>query len=102
MANQVLDGNKWKRHPAGGPFLARRWFLVVAILAGVGLAPPSLGLGFCLDDQGFRAVLERSGRSYLTYDLFRFAPATPGAHEYMVTRGLLPWWAAPDLKLHFV
>ena len=83
-------------------FLARRWFLAVAILAGFALALPSLGLGFCIDDQGFRAVLEHSGRSRLAYDLFRFAPDTPGAHEYMVTRGLLPWWAAPDLKLHFI
>lgn len=65
--------------------------LAAAALA-LAIALPSVFTGFCTDDHGFRAAL-RVGRP--AHDLFRFAPAD-------VARGGLPWWSAPDLRIHFL
>jgi hypothetical protein len=67
------------------------------------LALPSLAVGFCTDDYDFRARVESTSRhAPASYDLFRFVRgAEPETHR-MIEAGYLPWWSAPDLKLHFV
>ncbi|HEY2511710.1 MAG TPA: hypothetical protein VGI39_12670 [Polyangiaceae bacterium] len=62
------------------------------------LALPSAFTGFCTDDHGFRAALRR-GQSPL--DLFRFAPGDLAQNQELVAHGALPWWSAPELRIHF-
>jgi hypothetical protein len=81
--------------------MTRRIAALIAIL----VALPSALIGFVTDDYGFRAMLRaRSGHASpyapAAWDLFRFVPGA-GARE-AIEAGRLPWWSAPDLKLHFL
>jgi len=80
-------------------YLTRRASLVAVAALTVAAALPTLFLGFCTDDHAFRALL-RAGRP--PYDLFRFAPGGLEQDRAMVARGILPWWSAADLKIHFL
>jgi len=70
---------------------------VLALLLGV----QSIAVGFCTDDYGFRAKL-KPGSPFAAYDLFRFAPGSSRGDELLVRFGALPWWSAPDLKIHLI
>ena len=82
-----------------------RWapptFAAIALALLVTL--PSLRLGFITDDYGFRAILRAPapyGRP--AYDLFRFAGGNPDETRRAIENGHAVWWAAPDLRIHFV
>src|SRR5262249_31586930 len=54
-------------------------------------------------DHGFRAMASsRSALAPKAYDLFRFAPGDEDVDRLLVHYGVLPWWSAPDLKVHFI
>src|SRR5262249_7377429 len=60
-------------------------------------------VGFLTDDYGFRAALHsRSASARAAYDLFRFVPGDGDGNATRVHSGRLPWWSAPDLKIHFI
>ena len=67
------------------------------IALGLALASMSISVGFLTDDQAFRAALHTRA----PYDLFRFAPGDPTATSWLVRSGHLPWWSAPELRIHF-
>jgi len=72
------------------------WFIVaLAVL----LAVPSLG-GFSSDDDIVLPALDGTRFDAPPwYDLYHFAGR---ALPEVVGRGILPWWSAPHLRLHFV
>jgi len=83
--------------------LGTRRAMAVAIALCLGIAATSISIGFLTDDHGFRAVLRStSPQAPPAYDLFRFIPGDPAANQFRIRIGRLPWWAAPDLRIHFV
>ncbi|HEY3801165.1 MAG TPA: hypothetical protein VGL61_01110 [Kofleriaceae bacterium] len=74
--------------------------LAVAIAIPLVFAALSLGLGFVTDDQGFRAVLHAGARP--AWDLFGFQRGDVAENALAIRHGHLAWWAAPDLKIHFL
>src|SRR4051794_17430899 len=82
-----------------GAWLGKRNVGIAIVVLAMLVAASSFAVGFATDDYGFRALLGRRGRSPL--DLFRFAPGDVVENHRLVTYGVLPWWSAPDLKLHF-
>ena len=101
MAQELLADSKQDR--LGRPLAHPR---APAAVIGLGclLALPSLAVGFCTDDHGFRALLHSKRASAPAfYDLYRFTPTTSAeGHELLVRKALLPWWSAPDFKLHLL
>src|SRR5690349_3000908 len=84
-------------------FLAGRAAMAIAIALSVAIALPSIAVGFHTDDHAFRAALHADGpRHRPAYDLFRFTGGEPRENELRVRFGALPWWSAPDLRLHFL
>ena len=86
-----------------GSKLAEPRARTVALVLGILVTLPSLALGFVTDDYGFRALLRAPaphGRP--AYDLFRFASGNLADNAAAILRGRLPWWSAPDLKIHFI
>ena len=81
-------------------WLGKRRVGIGVILVAMAIAAASFTVRFATDDYGFHALLERRGRSPL--DLFRFASGDLAENHRLVTYGMLPWWSAPDLKLHFL
>jgi hypothetical protein len=82
--------------------MSRRSLALFALCALV-LALPSLAVGFCTDDHAFRALLHHDppfGRPW--WDLFRFASGDAAEGQLLRRAGVLPWWTAPDFKLHFI
>ena len=71
---------------------------VVAIVLSLVVAAGSLRLGFITDDQAFRAKLHHEPNAL---DLFRFQSGDPAANAELIRVGRLPWWSAPELKIHF-
>src|SRR5215813_11262165 len=79
----------------------RAMWVVVGLTAC--LVAPSAGTGFCTDDYGFRAMASSgSALAPKAYDLFRFAPGDEDTNRLLVHYGVMPWWSAPDLKVHFI
>jgi hypothetical protein len=77
--------------------------LALVIAVALGLAARSIAIGFLTDDHGFRAALHaRNGHAPAAYDLFRFVPGDLVGNARGMRSGRLPWWSAPDLKIHFV
>jgi hypothetical protein len=64
------------------------------------LAATSISVGFCTDDYGFRALLR--ARPHAFVDMFRFASGELAANQLRIATGHLPWWTAPDFRLHLV
>lgn len=84
-----------------GSSLVLRWRRDAAIAVLVlALAAVSVRVGFCTDDYGFRALLR--ARPHAFVDMFRFASGDPAANLVRIATGHLPWWTAPDLRLHLV
>lgn len=83
--------------------LATRRAVAVVIALCIAVAATSISIGFLTDDHGFRAVL-RSTHPYAPppHDLFRFVPGDPAGNQLRIRTGRLPWWAAPDLRIHFL
>jgi len=83
--------------------LGHRGAMGIVIVAVMALASSSIAVGFLTDDHGFRAALRStSERAPAAYDLFRFVPGGVEANQRRVRYGAQPWWAAPDLKIHFL
>lgn len=83
--------------PAAEASSRKRTGLIAGALA---LAVPSVGLGFGVDEHGFRAALASGHAS--AFDLYRFATGAPSANRALVAHGLLPWWTASGFRLHFL
>jgi hypothetical protein len=82
--------------------LATRRSMAIVIALIMALAATSIAVGFLTDDHSFRAaVRSTSARAPAPYDLFRFATDAE-TNQLRVRVGHLPWWAAPDLKIHFL
>lgn len=83
--------------------LGSRGALAIVVVAVMALASSSIAIGFLTDDHGFRAALRStSARAPAAYDLFRFIPGEIEENQLRVRYGAQPWWAAPDLKIHFL
>ena len=83
--------------------LGTRRALAIAIGLCIAVAATSISIGFLTDDHGFRAVLRSSNpHAPPAYDLFRFIPGDPAGNQLRIRTGRLPWWAAPDLRIHFL
>lgn len=76
----------------------RSWLIVL----GLCLALPTLGAGFLTDDHRFRALASHPepGAASWMPDLFAFASGSVSANTASIAAGQLPWWTAPDFRLH--
>lgn len=84
-------------------WLGTRRALTVAFAFPLAIAAMSLGTGFVTDDYAFRALLHStSTHAPASWDLFRFVRGDPVESAVAVRFGRLAWWAAPDLKIHFL
>src|SRR5258708_2726161 len=73
------------------------WIIIVASLL---LAVPSVSSGFSSDDDIILPALDGNRiDAPHWYDLYYFAGR---ALPDVVAHGILPWWSAPQLRLHFV
>jgi hypothetical protein len=67
------------------------------------LTLPALWTGFQLDDLAMRlALLEHPDSSAGPADAFSFIKGDPQANREYMDLGILPWWAAGDLRLAFL
>jgi hypothetical protein len=68
------------------------------------LTLPTLTIGFYLDDHVFRAFLSGTwpGPEVPFWDLYRFATGDPELNRSAIAVGVMPWWSAPELRLHFI
>jgi hypothetical protein len=83
--------------------LGTRRAVAVVIALSIAVAATSISIGFLTDDHGFRAVLRSSNpNAPPPHDLFRFLPGDPAGNQLRIRIGRLPWWAAPDLRIHFL
>ena len=83
--------------------LGTRRAVAVVIALSIAVAATSISIGFLTDDHGFRAVLRSSNpHAPPPHDLFRFIPGDPAGNQLRIRIGRLPWWAAPDLRIHFL
>ncbi len=83
--------------------LGTRRAVAVVIALAIAVAATSISIGFLTDDHGFRAVLRSENpHAPAAYDLFRFIPGDPAGNQLRIRTGRLPWWAAPDLRIHFL
>ena len=84
-------------------WLGTRTALGLAIALSLAIAACSLRIGFVTDDYGFRAALHStSAHAPASWDLFRFQTGDADANAFLIRIGRLAWWAAPDLKIHFL
>jgi hypothetical protein len=86
-----------------GKILEARWapWSIVALTLLVTL--PSVQLGFYNDDHALRAALQGSWPGGPpAWDLYRFASGDAAENRAAIAAGGLPWWTAPELKLHLV
>lgn len=94
----------------------------LAALIGTLLCTPALWIGLQTDDHFYRAVLssdfatwrdsqtrerlidyiEGSGSRPRELDLFAFIRGDEEFNRRAITRGFLPWWAPPDLRISFL
>jgi hypothetical protein len=85
--------------------LASRWLLVIAAALAIALTLPTLGNGLEIDDHLFRAriVGDHWSPARTARELFVYAnPDHPEEVTEAMTRGELPWWAAPRLRWGFM
>lgn len=83
----------------------RHWPRIVALVALV-CTLTSLRAGWILDDYLHLAVLRQApagfaGLPEVTRELFRFVSGDQTERQHLMDEGLLPWWAAPHLKVAF-
>ncbi len=69
------------------------------MLLGLCFALPTLSAGFLTDDHRFRALLAERG-SRVAPELFDFASGETSQNLSSIAHGQLPWWTAPDFRLH--
>ena len=77
---------------------------LVAVVLGVLLALPALGVGLLADDYVLRSKLlelEPLERGPLL-DLFAFLPGTPQSLDLLRDHGLVPWWTHPEVRASFL
>src|SRR3954466_13619726 len=83
--------------------LGTRHALSIVIAVAMTFAATSIAIGALTDDHTFHAALHaQGGRAPAAYDLFRFVPGDLAGNQLRIRSGHLPWWAAPDLKIHFL
>jgi len=83
--------------------LGSRRAVIIAIAAIMVVAAPSIAIGFLTDDHVFRGELHStSTHAPAVYDLYRFVPGDAADNQLRIRFGHLPWWAAPDLRVHFL
>jgi hypothetical protein len=83
--------------------LGHRRLPLWAALVAVVLTLPSLGVGWQLDDYPQRLMMLGQAPEVAGGPLAVFAtiPGDRATNLRFMDRGILPWWAAPDLKLSF-
>jgi hypothetical protein len=80
-----------------------RWapWLIVTLTLLVTL--PSIQLGFYNDDHALRAALKGTWPGAPpAWDLYRFASGDAAENRAAIAAGSMPWWTAPELRLHLV
>ena len=83
--------------------LGTRRAMAIAVVLAMAVAATSIAIGFLTDDHGFRAALHSTNEhAPAAYDLFRFVPGDPADNQLRIRYGVLPWWAAPALRIHFL
>jgi hypothetical protein len=87
-----------------GKFLASRWCIAVAALAGMLLVVPAMNMGLMGDDYLHWSLL--TGRSVnhqpgSFFGLFTFANGNPLANQADIDSGKLVWWASDTLRIAF-
>ncbi|HET9622326.1 MAG TPA: hypothetical protein VFP84_13230 [Kofleriaceae bacterium] len=83
--------------------IGTRRAMAIVIAAVMALAATSISTGFLTDDHSFRAAARStSEHAPAAYDLFRFSTGDAAGNRLRVWAGHLPWWSAPDLKIHFL
>jgi hypothetical protein len=83
--------------------LSSRFAVAIVIAIAMALAVTSIRIGALTDDHAFHAMLHApNGRAPAAYDLFRFVPGDLAGNQLRIRYGHLPWWTAPDLKIHFL
>jgi hypothetical protein len=65
---------------------------------------PTLAIGFFLDDHALRASLRGTwpGATMPAWDLYRFIGGDAAQNRAAMAVGGMPWWSAPELRLHLV
>jgi len=65
---------------------------------------PSLTIGFYIDDHVLRSFLKGTwpGPAVPFWDLYRFVSGDPQLNRAAMAVGGMPWWSAPELRLHLV
>lgn len=72
-----------------------------AACAAALIALTALGSGFMLDDYLHLSTLEGDGYGASTFDLFIFGNGDPDQTRALIRSGVYPWFALPELKVHF-
>jgi len=77
--------------------------LATIALVGVALCSGSIADGLCLDDRAMLSTVTgpRMLPAAAPFDLFTLANGDPRVTLQLVDRGVLPWFAAPDLRVAF-
>jgi hypothetical protein len=79
----------------------RRWW-VVAVVAALAVALPSLTCGFFCDDYTLIQITAGKLPAFPhTIDLYRFTDGTPENVHAIIDRGPFPWWTVPTMKMAF-
>lgn len=78
------------------PMSATQVMVVTAFIAA-----PTLFTGFLVDDYMHLLTIRGVQTVATPFDLFRFAPGNADALFPFLSRGPLPWYTLPELKLHF-
>lgn len=75
----------------------------VVVALGVLVALPTAFMGFFADDYALMAELKHAWTEALPWwDMHRFTAATDEGNRALTSAGLLPWWAAPSLRVHLL
>lgn len=80
--------------------LTRPWALAIIIVVGLAVFRPALQTPFLLDDYMHATMVDgRAGMRRGPFALYDFV--NDADRDTMVSRGLLPWWSHPRLKIRF-
>jgi hypothetical protein len=85
-------------------FIARSSFRTILFLSlglGFAVSVPGIWTGLFVDDYAQVAVLEGKLPIATSYDLFRFHMTDPVTKLQDFSKGPMPWWTLPELRLGF-
>ncbi len=71
------------------------------LLIALALALPSLAAGFFLDDYALLAALDGLSPVANPWNVYCFATGDPEKMTQVIEKGPFPWFARPDIRVHF-